>query len=130
VKRGLSQPVQIALAVVGVLVFALGGYFMLIRPQHAKAKAVDVQIASTNEAIDSARALTLQAKKAAQIRVADVFRLTKAMPDQAEMPDILLELNQVAVDLAGDFHRFPALLTLCPRRGSFGSHKNTMLVPR
>jgi hypothetical protein len=95
-KRGISQPVQIALAVVGVLVFALGGYFMLIRPQHAKAKAVGVEIASTNQAIDSARALTLQAKKAAQIRVADMFRLTKAMPDQAEMPDILLELNQVA----------------------------------
>jgi hypothetical protein len=96
VKRGLSQPVQIALAVVGVLVFALAGYFLLIRPQHAKAKAVDAQIASTNQAIDSARALTLQAKKAAQIRVADIFRLTKAMPDQAQMPDILLELNQVA----------------------------------
>ena len=95
-KGGLSQPVQIALAVVGVLVFALGGYFLLIRPQHAKAKAVDTEIASTNQAIDSARALTLQAKKAAQIRVADIFRLTKAMPDQAQMPDILLELNQVA----------------------------------
>jgi preprotein translocase subunit YajC len=47
VKRGLSQPVQIALAVVGVLVFALGGYFLLIRPQHAKAKAVDDEIANT-----------------------------------------------------------------------------------
>jgi len=98
VKRGLSQPVQIALAVVGVLVFALGGYFMIIRPQHAKAKSLDEQIASTNQSIDAARALTLQAKKAAQIRVADIFRLTKAMPDRPEMADILLELNQVAED--------------------------------
>jgi hypothetical protein len=98
VKGGLSQPVQIALAVVGVLVFALGGYFFIIRPQHSKASGLDTQIADTSSAIDSARALTLEAKKGAEIRVADIFRLTKAMPDQANMADVILELNQVAED--------------------------------
>jgi type IV pilus assembly PilO-like protein len=97
-KRDLSQPVQIALAIVGVLVFALAGYFLVIRPQHAKEKSLSGQITETSTAIDSARALTLQARNAAQIRVADIFRLTKAMPDQAQMADILLELNQVAAE--------------------------------
>ena len=44
----------------------------------------------------SVKIRALQAKKAAQIRVADLFRLTKAMPDQTDMPDIVLELNKVA----------------------------------
>ena len=97
-KTNVSQPVLIVLIVVGFLVAGLGGYFVLIRPQHAKAASLDKQISDTNQAIDSARTLTLQAKKGAKIRVADIFRLTKAMPDQTDMPDILLQLNQVAED--------------------------------
>ncbi len=97
-KRTVPLPAVIALMVVGFLVAAAGGYFVLIRPQHSKASSLQKQIADTQDAIDSARALTLQAKKSAQIRVADLFRLTKAMPDQTDMPDILLQLNQVAED--------------------------------
>ena len=97
-KTNVSQPVLIVLIVVGFLVAGLGGYFVLILPQHAKAASLDKQISDTNQAIDSARTLTLQAKKGAKIRVADIFRLTKAMPDQTDMPDILLQLNQVAED--------------------------------
>ena len=97
-KTSVSQPVLIVLIVVGFLVAGLGGYFVLIRPQHAKAASLDKQISDTNQAIDSARTLTLQAKKGAKIRVADIFRLTKAMPDQTDMPDILIQLNQVAED--------------------------------
>ena len=97
-KTNVSQPVLIVLIVVGFLVAGLGGYFVLIRPQHAKAASLDKQISDTNQAIDSARTLTLQAKKGAKIRVADIFRLTKAMPDQTDMPDILIQLNQVAED--------------------------------
>jgi len=111
VKGGLSQPVQIVMAVAGVLVFALAGYFLLIRPQHSKAAQLDTQIADTSSAIDSARALTLQARKGAKIRVADIFRLTKAMPDQADMADIVLELNQVAEDSGITFEKISPATT-------------------
>ena len=97
-KSRFPQPVVIALIVAGFLVLGGGGWFTLIRPQHAKAADLDHQIADTNSAIDAARALTLEAKKGAQIRVADLYRLTKAMPDQVDMAGILLELNQVADD--------------------------------
>jgi type II secretory pathway pseudopilin PulG len=56
-SRGLSQPVVIVLIVVGFLLAGVGGYMMLIRPQHAKAADLDRQIADTNSAIDAARAL-------------------------------------------------------------------------
>ena len=95
-KRGLPQPALIGLIVLGFVLAGVGGYFMLIGPQKSKAASLDKQIADTNQAIDSARALTLQAKTDAKIRVADLFRLTKAMPDQPDEAGILLELNNVA----------------------------------
>ncbi|MDQ2909867.1 MAG: type 4a pilus biogenesis protein PilO [Actinomycetota bacterium] len=97
-KRRIPQPLVIALIVLGFLIAGLGGWFMLISPQRSHAAELDTQIADTNDAIAAARALTLEAKKGAKIRVADLFRLTKAMPDQTDMPGILLELNQVAED--------------------------------
>jgi len=98
VKSSVPQPVVIILIVIGFLIAALGGYFLLLGPQRSKAASLDRQIVDTQSSVDSARALTLQAKQGAKIRVADIFRLTKAMPDQTDMAGILLELNQVAQD--------------------------------
>jgi hypothetical protein len=98
VKQRFPQPVVIALIVLGFLLAALGGWFGVIGPQRSKAAHLDKQIADTNSAIAAARALTLEAKQGGQIRVADLYRLTKAMPDEVDMPGILLELNQVAED--------------------------------
>jgi hypothetical protein len=117
VKTRFSQPVVIALIVVGFLVFAGGGWFTLIHPQHAKATDLDQQIADTNSAIDAARALTLEAKKGANIRVADLYRLTKAMPDQVDMAGILLQLNQVAEDSGITFELINPSSTATPISG-------------
>ena len=97
-SNSIPQPLVIVLIVVGFLIAGLGGYFVLIGPQRSTAASLDKEIADTQSSIESARALTLQAKQGAKIRVADIFRLTKAMPDQTDMAGILLELNQVAQD--------------------------------
>ncbi|MGB2875558.1 MAG: type 4a pilus biogenesis protein PilO [Gaiellaceae bacterium] len=110
-KRAIPQPLAIVLIVVGLLVVGLGGYFILISPLHSKAASLDKQIADTQSSIDSARALTLQAKRGAKIRVADLFRLTKAMPDQTDMADIVLELNQVAQDSGITFEQITPATT-------------------
>jgi hypothetical protein len=111
VKRSLPLPALIAVIVLGFVVAGAGGYFLLIGPQRSKAASLDSQIADTQDAIDSARALTLQAKRGAQIRVADLFRLTKAMPDQTNMADIVLELNQVAADSGITFEQITPATT-------------------
>ena len=116
-KTKLSQPVVIALIAAGFLLAAFGGYFVLIQPQHSKAGDLDRQISDTNSAIDAARALTLEAKKGAQIRVADLYRLTKAMPDQADMAGILLQLNQVAEDSGITFEQITPATTATPISG-------------
>jgi hypothetical protein len=105
------------LIVLGFVIAAAGGWFLVIGPQRSKSADLDHQIADTQSAIDAAQALTLEAKKGAKIRVADLYRLTKAMPDQVDMPGILLELNQVAADSGISFEQITPSTTATPISG-------------
>jgi uncharacterized membrane protein YvbJ len=80
-KKKLPQSAQIAIAVAALLLIALIGYFALVKPQKTKAASLSTQIAEQDKQIIDARALLAKAKDAQKVRVADLFRLTKAMPD-------------------------------------------------
>jgi Tfp pilus assembly protein PilO len=95
-KKKLPQSAQIAITVAALLVLAALGYFALVRPQKGTASSLSKQIAAEQTQVDQARALLVKAKDAQKVRVADLFRLTKAMPDQPDEAGILLELNNVA----------------------------------
>src|SRR6266508_4896319 len=93
--RRPSPPAIIGI-VVGLLAYAVAGYFLLISPQRKKAADLKGQIQATQQQVDRYRLLALQAHSMPPIRSADLFRLTKAMPDQVDMPGVLLELSRVA----------------------------------
>ena len=95
-KKKLPQAAQIAIAVVALLLVASIGYFALVKPQKSKAAGLSTQIADQDKQIVEARALLAKAKNAQKVRVADLFRLTKAMPDQPDEAGIILELTNVA----------------------------------
>jgi len=94
--KKLPQSAQIAITVVALLVIGALGYFVLVRPQKSTASDLSKQIAAEQKQVDDARALLVKAKDAQKVRVADLFRLTKAMPDQPDEAGIVLELNNVA----------------------------------
>ena len=116
-KRRVPQPVVIALIAVGFVLAGLGSWFLVLGPQRAKAADLDKQIADTQQEIDAARALTVQARRGAKIRVADLFRLTKAMPDETDMAGIVLELNEVAADSGITFEQITPATTVTPISG-------------
>ena len=91
-----SSPAVIVLVVVGVLAYLAVGYLLLISPQRAKSAELKKQIAETERKTDEYRTLSAQAKAAAPIRVADLFRLEKAMPNEVDMAGIVLELSRIA----------------------------------
>ena len=86
----------IAGVVVGLLVYGLAGYFLLVSPQKGKAADLKRQTDATQQQIDQYRTLAAQAAATPPIRVAELFRLTKAMPDSVDMAGVILELSQVA----------------------------------
>jgi hypothetical protein len=95
-KKRIPKPAAIGGLVAGFLAIALLGYFLLISPQRSKAADLDKQIASTQQLIATTRAVSAQRKHAPKIRVADLYRVTKAMPDHTDMAGIVLELNRIA----------------------------------
>jgi Tfp pilus assembly protein PilO len=101
--KKLTPPVLIALTVVGVLVFGLAVWFALVRPQGGKIKQVKADQAEIQQQIDDIRAKTASARQAPKIHYADVYRLAKAMPDDTDMPDLVLELGQLARDTGIEF---------------------------
>jgi hypothetical protein len=94
--RSKPSGAVIAGVVVGLLMYALAGYFLLISPQKGKAADLKRQTDTTQQQIDQYRTLAAQAAATPPIRVAELFRLTKAMPDTVDMAGVILELSHVA----------------------------------
>ncbi|MGH2922094.1 MAG: type 4a pilus biogenesis protein PilO [Gaiellaceae bacterium] len=97
-KAKPSNPAVVALIVVGVIAYLAVGYLLLISPQRSKSSDLKKQIAQTESQIAQYRALSARARSAAPIRVADLFRLEKAMPNEVDMAGIVLELSRIARD--------------------------------
>ena len=91
---------QIPVAVIvlpALLILALVGYFLLIKPKQSAAGSLAGEIATLETQIEVARAAQRQPQTdESAIQVAEVFQVTKAMPDEDDMPGIILELNSVA----------------------------------
>jgi Tfp pilus assembly protein PilO len=94
--RTLPKPAAIAIVVVALLVVAAAGYFLLISPQRSKSAELAAEAQSVEAQIQARRIDNAQARNVEPIRVADLFRVTKAMPPADDMPGMLLELNRIA----------------------------------
>jgi len=97
-RKPTNPTVVLVLIVLGVVVLGAAGYFGLIPPQGAKLKRIQADEATAQAALDDYNHKVLVARTAPKIRVADVYRLAKAMPSSTDMPDLVLELSQLARD--------------------------------
>ena len=96
--KSLSQNALIAVIVGGVLVLGLALWFLFVHPQGGKLKNLKREAADVQEKIDAYHQQVAAARSAPKIEVADVYRLAKAMPNKTDMPDVVLELSQLARD--------------------------------
>jgi type IV pilus assembly protein PilO len=103
VKGKLSQNAQIGVIVGGILVFGLAVWFFLVHPQSGKVSSLKRQSQDVQEKIDAYHQQVAAARSAPKIEVADVYRLAKAMPTKTDMPDVVLELSQLARDTGISF---------------------------
>ena len=82
-------------ALIAILLVAAVGYFLMVRPKRAEASRLDEQIAEMQMKVSAAQ-LASRPQQVDAIKVADVFEVSKAMPDTDDMPGIILDLNSVA----------------------------------
>ncbi len=91
----LPKPAQFAL-VAGLLLFVLlVGYFSLISPKRSSAADLKQQTAAVQSQIDNNRSSAFTQALPA-VRSASVFKVTQAMPNKLDTPDVILELNALA----------------------------------
>jgi Tfp pilus assembly protein PilO len=100
-RRISPAALSVMIGLGGAVVLALG-LFLLVLPQRHQAADLKGQIADTELQITQARQAAAP-KLPQPIHVANLFKLVKAMPDNADMPGILLQLNQTAHDSGIDF---------------------------
>ena len=94
----MPQNALLAAIVGGVLVLGLAAWFLMVHPQSGKLTNLKRQATDVQERIDAYHQQVVAARSAPKIEVADVYRLAKAMPNESDMPDLLLELSQLARD--------------------------------
>lgn len=84
------------------LVIAAAGFLLAVEPQRSKAASVENQIAAAEVQLTSLHA---GGTRGPSIRAAQLFQLAQAMPDEPDVPGILLDLGRAAqasgVSLAG-----------------------------
>ncbi|MGD0273813.1 MAG: type 4a pilus biogenesis protein PilO [Gaiellaceae bacterium] len=93
-----KTPAAVRLAVVigGLIVLAVGGYFLLVQPLKSKASSLTKEIAAKTQEINDRNSQSQQAAGLSKILVADYFKLTTAMPDEPQVPELYLQLDAIA----------------------------------
>jgi hypothetical protein len=86
----INGRLALLLAISGLLVLILAGWFVLVSPQSSKASALDTQIGDANVELATTQSF-LQSPDSKQ-SVTDLRRLRRAIPDDVEMSEILREL--------------------------------------
>ena len=102
-KGKLSQNALIGIIVAGALVFGLAAWFLLVHPQSGRVSSLKREAQDVQGKIDAYHQQVTAARSAPKIEVADVYRLAKAMPTKTDMPDLVLELSQLARDTGVSF---------------------------
>jgi Tfp pilus assembly protein PilO len=103
VKAKLSRRSSVFLIIGGDLLLLLLGWMLLVSPQRQTATSIAHATQAAEAQIQEAQRLAQQPStpanavpKQPEIRTAALYQLAKAMPATTDMPDVLLELDQVA----------------------------------
>ena len=91
-----SQNNLIAAGAVGIALIVAAIWFLGVSPQHSKAASLDTDISAVQTKIAARKAELAVPSAQVRVRASDLYRLTKAMPDQTDMAGIILSLNRLA----------------------------------
>jgi hypothetical protein len=101
VKKQVPTWPVVAIAV--VIVVAVAAYFFLVRPKSAEAGELAEKVELLEAEVAAAKLAAQPNAPKEKINVADLFELTKAMPDRPDMPGIILELDSIAEAVGIEF---------------------------
>jgi Tfp pilus assembly protein PilO len=124
----LDMRLQIGGVVVGLLAMTVAVYMFVVSPEGAKASKLQTQIDATQSQIYQRQIDLKAAGRRPTIKVADLFKLSRAMPDRPDMPGIILTLSQVARESGISFDLIePTVGTTADTTGGFQTQRIHLL---
>ncbi len=101
-KKSVNISPKAVIFVITLFIWLIVGWLMVIGPKRNEAAHLAQQIEDTRAQIAAAQGAG-QAPQVSPIRVADLFELSRAMPDRADIPNVLLELSQISAETGVTF---------------------------
>lgn len=95
-SKKMPLAVRLVIVVAGLVILAVGGYFLLVQPKKSEAKTLDSEIVDQKRQISDRHTQAQQAAGLSKILVADAFKLATAMPDEDQTAEAHLEINSIA----------------------------------
>jgi Pilus assembly protein, PilO len=99
--KKLPTPAKLGLLAASAIALLLVGWFAVIAPKHSEAAKVQTEIDAVRSEIAVAQAPPQSRPPA--VRVADLFDLSRAMPNRVDIPGVLLQLSRVAEETGVSF---------------------------
>jgi Tfp pilus assembly protein PilO len=97
----LPTPAKLGLLAASVLLALVAGWFFVLSPKRSDVSSLKQQIEDTHDQIAAAHGVRTPSQPA--IRVADLFKLSRAMPNTADIPGVLLQISRVAEETGVNF---------------------------
>jgi len=91
-----SPKAKVGAAVAGGLIVVLAAWFLFVSPQRAKANELSAEVASARGELTTKKLALANPSATVTVKPSDLYRLTKALPDDTDMAGILLDVNRLA----------------------------------
>jgi Tfp pilus assembly protein PilO len=115
----LDVRLQFALVVILLVAVAAGGYSFMVAPLGTQTLSLQKQVNNEQTLVLTRRAELKDGQHPPAIQVADIFKLSRAMPDTEDMPGIILTLSNVAQEAGISFDSIEPVLDAAPATGSY-----------
>jgi len=87
---------KIGVIVAGGLLVVVAAWLLLISPQRSKAVTLGAQLDTSRAELSHRRLALARPSATVTVKPGDIYRLTKALPNDTDMPGILLDVNRIA----------------------------------
>jgi len=79
----------------GLLVF-LAAWFLVVAPQRSKANELKANLSAKQDELAKRRLALVKPSASVTVKPSDLYRLTKALPNETDMSGILMDVNRLA----------------------------------
>lgn len=94
---------KVAIGVVGGLLVVAAMWFLLVAPQRTKLTDLKAQVETSRTELSQRRIALARPSASVTVKPGDLYRLTKALPNENDMSGILLDVNRLAGRNSLDF---------------------------